>query len=114
MNPVHRAWVLEKVHALLSSALTGLGVNHNKPINVMMIAMYKGQVVEYHKNIRPSCDFFNRVKVKTVDGAQGDETDFLFIDMVNANYTGRIDEGGVKGDRACLRDWMESSKQDGN
>ena len=86
----------------------------------MVIAMYKGQVVEYHKDIQRMidekklpADFFNRVKVKTVDGAQGDETDFLFINMVNANYTGRVGEGGVGGvggDRACLQECLDGKR----
>ncbi|KAF4943151.1 hypothetical protein FSARC_15015 [Fusarium sarcochroum] len=90
-NASHRTGALEKIHALLRSKLTGLGINKGKPITIMLISMYKGQVTEYHKDARRlvdekklHADFFNRVKIKTA------RTDIVFIDFVNANYTGRI------------------------
>ncbi|KAK1762908.1 hypothetical protein QBC33DRAFT_581402 [Phialemonium atrogriseum] len=94
-NTVHLAWTLRQVRAIIESELTGLGRNNGKPVDVLVVAFYKAQALEYQKAIKAMVDHgqlpkdvYGRVKVKTLDVAQGDEADFVFVDFVTVSHPG--------------------------
>ncbi|KAL6360438.1 hypothetical protein LRP88_06144 [Fusarium phalaenopsidis] len=75
VNKMHKTWILEHVGRILDSGLTGLGENSGKPIDILIIALYRAQVTEFQRAIKSlidqgrfSKDTLNRLKVKTLDG----------------------------------------------
>ncbi|RMJ04652.1 hypothetical protein CDV36_014676 [Fusarium kuroshium] len=95
INKIHKAWILEHVGNILDSGLTGLGENSGKPVNILVIALYRAQVTELLMEIKSlinqgrfSKDILTRLKVKTLDDAQGDEADIVFVDYVAVNHPG--------------------------
>ncbi|KAI9158793.1 hypothetical protein HJFPF1_06791 [Paramyrothecium foliicola] len=62
---------------------------------ILVVALYKAQVVAYQRALRQmvkdrqlSEDDSARIKVKTIDDAQGDEADFVFVDFVTTSHQG--------------------------
>ncbi|EEU44747.1 uncharacterized protein NECHADRAFT_84818 [Fusarium vanettenii 77-13-4] len=95
INKMHKTWMLEHVGHLLDSGLTGLGENSGKPIDILVIALYKAQVTELRMEIKSlisqgrfAKDILTRLKVKTLDDAEGDEADIVFVDYVAVNHPG--------------------------
>ncbi|RSL62753.1 hypothetical protein CEP53_004661 [Fusarium sp. AF-6] len=95
INKMHKTWILEHVGRILDSGLTGRGENSEKPINILVVAFYKAQVTELLIEIKSlinqgrfSKDILTRLKVKTLDDAQGDEADIVFVDYVAVNHPG--------------------------
>ncbi|RSM14479.1 hypothetical protein CDV31_005368 [Fusarium ambrosium] len=95
INKMHKTWILDHVKRILGSDLTGLGRNSGKPINILVMAMYKAQVTEFQIAIKHlisqghiSKDTLTRLKVKTLDDSQGDEADIVFVDYVTVSHPG--------------------------
>ncbi|KAL7929424.1 hypothetical protein V8C35DRAFT_315601 [Trichoderma chlorosporum] len=94
-NAAHRKWTLKQALAIINSGLKGLGKNESKPADVLIIALYKAQALEY-QNMRKEMvdkgeatkDVYRRIKIKTLDEAQGDEADFVFVDFVVVTHPG--------------------------
>ncbi|KAI8657621.1 CCHC-type domain-containing protein [Fusarium keratoplasticum] len=75
INKMYKIWILEHVGHILGSGLTGLRGNSGKPIDILIIALYRAQVTEFQRAIKSLIDqgrfpkdTLNRLKVKTLDG----------------------------------------------
>ncbi|KAJ3525389.1 hypothetical protein NM208_g11660 [Fusarium decemcellulare] len=79
--------------------LTRLGKNADKPMDILIMAFYKAQAMEYERKKREitdtgglTKDFARLIKIKTLDEAQGDEAGFVFVDYVAASFPGFLGE----------------------
>ncbi|KAL2129762.1 hypothetical protein VTI74DRAFT_7332 [Chaetomium olivicolor] len=91
-NPTHAAWVLARVHELL----TDPGFKHaqrDEPGTVLIISPYKKAFNEYKKAIKTLPVWAQkRVEARTVDVVQGHEADFVFLDLVKDKSTRFLDD----------------------
>ncbi|KAI6769752.1 hypothetical protein HG530_004381 [Fusarium avenaceum] len=99
VNSTLAKWIMEQVKLLLKSKLMGVGKNAQKPITVLVVAAYKEQVVDLKmrfldlaRELDLDDEQRSRVRFKTVDNSQGDEADFVFIDLVATTTPGFVTE----------------------
>ncbi|WAO93930.1 AAA-12 domain-containing protein [Fusarium falciforme] len=110
---MYKTWILEHVGHILDSGVTGLGENSGKPIDILIIALYRAQVTEFQRAIKSLIDqgrfpkdTLNHLKVKTVDGerrrlrrndspqarsvcvSQDDEAVIVFVDYLTVSHPG--------------------------
>ncbi|RDA90661.1 hypothetical protein CP533_6825 [Ophiocordyceps camponoti-saundersi (nom. inval.)] len=93
-NPVHHEWVLAQVQLLLQDeSFTGSGKGKVGKGKVMIAAPYRTAVRQYHSRVKtwPE-EWQDRVEVLTVDKAQGNEADFVFLDLVRTERPGFMDD----------------------
>ncbi|PFH62770.1 hypothetical protein XA68_11993 [Ophiocordyceps unilateralis] len=91
-NPVHHKWVLEQVQRLLQDdsfeTVTGTGSG-----TVMIATPYSTAVRQYHASVKKWPEQWqNRVEVLTVDRAQGNQADVVFLDLVRTTKAGFMDD----------------------
>ncbi|KAF4460237.1 Nonsense-mediated mRNA decay 1 [Fusarium albosuccineum] len=99
VNKTHITWVLDRLSQIAKEKLTGLGKNADKPMDIMILAFYEAQAMEYERkkremtdNGRLTKDFARLIRIKTFDDAQGDEADFVFVDYVAVSFPGFLGE----------------------
>ncbi|KAF4583045.1 nonsense-mediated mRNA decay protein 1 [Ophiocordyceps camponoti-floridani] len=91
-NPVHHKWVMEQVQLLLQDesfvTVTGEGAG-----TIMIATPYSTSVRQYAASVKnwPQ-EWQNRVEVLTVDKAQGNQADAVFLDLVRTTKAGFMDE----------------------
>ncbi|KAF5022228.1 hypothetical protein F66182_5743 [Fusarium sp. NRRL 66182] len=96
-NKLHRRYTISKVRKLLDAKLVGVGKNSGKPMNILATTLYKSQATllkqDFDKLVEDhdlSIEDRRLVKVCTLDEAQGDEADVVFVDTVLTSNTGFI------------------------
>ncbi|QPC77701.1 hypothetical protein HYE68_008453 [Fusarium pseudograminearum] len=92
VNVTHAKWIIQQALSLVQSGLTGVGKNSGKPLTVLVVAAYKQQVCELRqilldktRELNLNAVDVNRIRLRTIDNAQGDEADFVFYDMVTTS-----------------------------
>jgi regulator of nonsense transcripts 1 len=91
-NPKHQEIVMEQVDSLLQDrAFTQ--VDGTTPGTIMIISPYREAVFHYQGAVNKSVSkqLKRRVQVRTVDTAQGQEADVVFIDMANDHTTAHVE-----------------------
>ncbi|RCI13797.1 hypothetical protein L249_8288 [Ophiocordyceps polyrhachis-furcata BCC 54312] len=91
-NPAHHEWVLAQVRLLLQDesfdTMTGSGKG-----TVMIATPYSTAVRQYHASVKTWPDEWqDRIEVLTVDKAQGNEADVVFLDLVRTERPGFMDD----------------------
>jgi regulator of nonsense transcripts 1 len=91
-NPMHHLWVLEQVeHLLKDNAFRGLG-QRDEGGTIMIATPYSAAVKQYHAAVKSWPEIWQlRVHVLTVDKAQGNEADVVFLDLVRTTTRGFMD-----------------------
>jgi hypothetical protein len=90
-NPAHHKWILSRAHDLLDDPKF-LSLN-SAPGTVMIQTPYKTAFRQYEAYVKQwSPDKQERVQVVTVDKAQGNQADVVFLDMVRTKSVGFMDE----------------------
>lgn len=90
-NPAHHGWILSEVHGLLDDPRF-LSMD-SSPGKVMIQTPYRTAFRQYEAYVkRWSPEKQQRVQVVTVDKAQGNQADFVFLDMVRTQSVGFMDE----------------------
>lgn len=92
-NPAHHAWLMEHVLLLLKDpnfcSITDAGL----PGTIMVATPYSAAVRHYHsETIRWPQELQDRIEVLTVDKAQGNQADVVFLDMVRTTKPGFMDD----------------------
>lgn len=94
-----RLSVIQQVKSILESDLKGLGRNKDKPVDILILPLYKQQLILYQQALKHMVDTHQlpigvmaHVKAKTLDDAQGDEADFVFGDYVAVSHPGFTSE----------------------
>ncbi|KAI5464175.1 P-loop containing nucleoside triphosphate hydrolase protein [Mariannaea sp. PMI_226] len=92
-NPVHHRWIIQEVRKLLhSSGFLSLD-GDSKPGTIMIETPYSTSERLYLAEVRQwPAEFQDRVKVMTVDKAQGNQADVVFLDMVRTTKAGFMNE----------------------
>ncbi|KAM0258186.1 hypothetical protein ACHAQJ_003954 [Trichoderma viride] len=90
-NPMQHAWVLEQVKRLLDDAkfqsLSG------EPGSIMIQTPYSTAYRQYLGEVKQwPTEWQSRVQVLTVDKAQGNQADVVFLDMVRTSSVGFMDD----------------------
>ncbi|KAM0554196.1 hypothetical protein ACHAPJ_006997 [Fusarium lateritium] len=87
----------EPVHKLLSANLVGVGKNAGKPVDFLCAILYKSQATLLKLDLEMLVDEGilsaadrRRIKVYTLDEAQGDECDIVLVDFVLTGNPGFI------------------------
>ena len=89
LNHTHVSWVITQVsHILGRENLHGVGSNSGNPVTVLVVAMYKAQVLQYLDAAHRRGLDMRRLKIKTLDSAQGDEADIVIGDFVGVHGPG--------------------------
>lgn len=92
-NPVHHQWLLKQVQSLLQDPGFRSTTNKGMPGKVMIQTPYSAAVRQYVAEVRtwlPSWQ--ERVEILTVDKAQGNQADAVFLDMVRTTRAGFMNE----------------------
>ncbi|OAQ68585.1 nonsense-mediated mRNA decay protein 1 [Pochonia chlamydosporia 170] len=92
-NPVHHGWVLSQVENLLQDE--GFRDLRDRETGgaIMIATPYSTAVKEYHAAVKRWPESWqSRVQVLTVDKAQGNEADVVFLDMVRTTTAGFMDD----------------------
>ncbi|KAH6888119.1 P-loop containing nucleoside triphosphate hydrolase protein [Thelonectria olida] len=92
-NPVHHRWILEQTKELLVNQEFRSIDNSDKPGNIMIQTPYSTSERFFFAEVRqwPE-DWQKRVRVMTVDKAQGNQADVVFLDMVRTTKAGFMNE----------------------
>lgn len=92
-NPVHHKWILEQTQKLLADNWFRSVDDYQKPGNIMIQTPYSTSERFYLTEVRqwPE-DWQRRVRVMTVDKAQGNQADVVFLDMVRTTKAGFMNE----------------------
>jgi regulator of nonsense transcripts 1 len=82
-NPKHQEFIMKQVDALLHDRAF-VQIDSSEPGTIMILSPYKAAVQHYEGSIKrlPTRQMKRRVQVRTVDTAQGQEADVVFLDMV--------------------------------
>lgn len=91
-NPSHHKWIVEHVQQLLKDeafvAVDGLARG-----TIMIATPYSTAVREYHAGVKTwPQEWQDRVEVLTVDKAQGNQADVVFLDMVRTTKAGFMED----------------------
>lgn len=92
-NPVHHEWILTQVACLLQDGeFRGLR-DHNAGGTIMIATPYSTAFKQYSARVKTwPTDWQNRIQVLTVDRAQGNEADVVFLDLVRTTVPGFMDD----------------------
>ena len=93
-NPEHHGWLLKQVQRLLADddfrTVTG---SAGEKGTIMIASPYSTAVRQYSAEVRNwPTDWQERVEVLTVDKAQGNQADIVFLDMVRTVKAGFMDD----------------------
>ena len=93
-NSAHAEWVLDRVKEILNNRMI-TNRNGDLPAGILIIPLYAAQVSEYRLRIKKLLnagkwteDDAGRVKVCTLDGAQGHERDISIVDFTQTSEPG--------------------------
>ncbi|PHH88830.1 hypothetical protein CDD83_6988 [Cordyceps sp. RAO-2017] len=95
-NPAHHEWIVRQVRDLLDdenfrSIPDSAGNSHGG--TVMISTPYSGAVRHYHVAVKTwPAELQSRVEVLTVDKAQGNQADIVFLDMVRTIRPGFMED----------------------
>ena len=93
LNPVHHNWLLQHVQKLLRDADFRSITEAMAPGTIMIQTPYRAAMLLYSAEIkRWPKDWQSRVQVVTVDKAQGNQADVVFLDMVRTTSAGFMDD----------------------
>ena len=93
-NSRHQEVVLEHVASLLENR-TFLHTDDSwSPGTIMILSPYKESVIHYQRAVNKLLpkQSRRRVQVRTIDTAQGQEADVVFLDLVNDHPTSHVDD----------------------
>ncbi|KAM0561009.1 hypothetical protein ACHAPJ_003509 [Fusarium lateritium] len=92
-NPSHHAWVMAQTARLLQDSAFQSVTNNHEPGRIMIQTPYSVAMRQYVNEVKqwPS-EWQDRVEVLTVDKAQGNQADVVFLDMVRTTKPGFMDE----------------------
>ncbi|KAF4965320.1 hypothetical protein FSARC_6866 [Fusarium sarcochroum] len=92
-NPSHHAWVMAQTTRLLQDPAFQSVTNTHEPGRIMIQTPYSVAMRQYINEVKqwPS-EWQDRVEVLTVDKAQGNQADVVFLDMVRTTKPGFMDE----------------------
>ncbi|KAG6031690.1 hypothetical protein E4U41_007478 [Claviceps citrina] len=91
-NPVHHQWVLAQAASLLGD--DGFqSIRSGHAATIMIATPYKTAFKQYQAAVKAwPQEWQDRVRVLTVDRAQGSEADVVFLDMVRSRTSGFMDD----------------------
>jgi len=105
----HVSWILTQASFILvREDLHGVGSNPGLPATILVVPMYKAQVLEYLNMARHMRLNMARLKVKTLDSAQGDEADIViggFVGISGPGFTAAAFHTAPITMRACALDF---------
>lgn len=91
-NPAHHKWILGQVQELLADEAF-VSVDGHARGTIMISTPYSTAVREYHAGVKKwRQEWQDRVEVLTVDKAQGNQADVVFLDMVRTTKAGFMDD----------------------
>lgn len=91
-NPTHHNWLLESVEALLQDSNFQSVTNPGAGGTIMIQTPYSAAVRQYHSAVKQwPAEWQSRVSVLTVDKAQGNQADVVYLDMVRTAAAGFMD-----------------------
>jgi len=92
-NWAHQVLVMEQVEVLLHDP-DFLQIGSDEPGTIMILSPYKSATQHYQGQVNrfPTQEMKRRVQVRTVDTAQGQEADVVFLDMVRKYGTAHMDD----------------------
>ena len=92
-NPIHHRWVIGHVRALLQDPHFRSLSDERKSGTIMIQTPYNASVREYAAEVKGwAAEWQDRVEVLTVDKAQGNQSDVVFLDTVRTSKAGFMDE----------------------
>ncbi|KAH7158042.1 P-loop containing nucleoside triphosphate hydrolase protein [Dactylonectria estremocensis] len=92
-NPAHHKWLVEQVQKLLGDPEFRCITDNNIPGSVMIQTPYAAAVRMYLAEVKQwPQEWQDRVEVMTVDKAQGNQADVVFLDMVRTTTAGFMNE----------------------
>ncbi|KAF9771593.1 hypothetical protein IL306_010742 [Fusarium sp. DS 682] len=92
-NPVNHRWVLAEVATLLQDPSFRSITDIRQPGRVMIQTPYSVSMRQYSHAVKQwPIEWQERVEVLTVDKAQGNQADVVFLDMVRTTKPGFMDE----------------------
>ncbi|KAK7402852.1 hypothetical protein QQX98_011382 [Neonectria punicea] len=92
-NPAHHKWVIDQVQNLLRDPEFRSITDMNVPGNVMIQTPYSSAVRQYLAEVKQwPQEWQDRIEVMTVDKAQGNQADVVFLDMVRTTKAGFMNE----------------------
>ncbi|KAJ3520073.1 hypothetical protein NM208_g13870 [Fusarium decemcellulare] len=92
-NPAHHNWIIEQVQKLLQDPEFRSVTDASVPGTIMIQTPYRTAVHQYLVETKQwPTDWQDRVAVVTVDKAQGNQADVVFLDMVRTTKAGFMNE----------------------
>ncbi|KAK5998801.1 Protein ZGRF1-like protein [Cladobotryum mycophilum] len=92
-NPTHHNWLMDQVQTLLADPKFRSISNPEKLGSILIEAPYRTAFRKYQDEVKKwHKDFQERVQVLTVDKAQGNQADVVFLDMVRTKTVGFMDD----------------------
>ncbi|KAF4433117.1 atp-dependent helicase [Fusarium austroafricanum] len=92
-NPAHHGWVMDQVARLLQDPLFRSVTDNRQLGRVMIQTPYSVSMRQYVTAVKQwPVEWQERVEVLTVDKAQGNQADVVFLDMVRTTKPGFMDE----------------------
>lgn len=92
-NPAHHNWVVSEVKKLLTDSKFKSLTDPTKPGTIMIQVPYSTAVRQYLAEVKQwPTEWQERVEVMTVDKAQGNQADVVFLDMVRTTKAGFMNE----------------------
>ncbi|KAF4975962.1 hypothetical protein FZEAL_7314 [Fusarium zealandicum] len=92
-NPAHHKWVMERVGELLQDPSFRSVTDARLPGTIMVEAPYSSAVRQYVAEAKQwPTEWQERVEIVTVDKAQGNQADVVFLDMVRTTRAGFMNE----------------------
>lgn len=92
-NTQHQEWVMARIKELLADDKFRRVDDTDKPGNIMIIAAYQAAISHYKVLVRDLDQSVQaRVDIRTVDTAQGHQSDVVFLDMVRTRGPGFMDD----------------------
>jgi hypothetical protein len=93
---MHVQWTMARVKEILKDkSLTGVGVNANRGVRILILPFYKAQVQHYLIEIQKlkdskelSGDDVQRIRVLTLDSSLGDQEDIVIGDLSQTDVPG--------------------------
>ncbi|KAF5019908.1 hypothetical protein F66182_8070 [Fusarium sp. NRRL 66182] len=92
-NPAHHQWIIAQAARLLRDPGFQSAADAREPGRMMIITPYSVAMRHYLSEVKQwSLEWQERVEVLTVDKAQGNQADVVFLDMVRTTKAGFMDE----------------------
>ncbi|KAM0439593.1 hypothetical protein ACHAPT_000685 [Fusarium lateritium] len=92
-NPAHHNWVVEQVKKMLADPNFKSVTDSKKPGTIMIQVPYSTAMRQYMSEVKQwPTEWQHRVEVMTVDKAQGNQADVVFLDMVRTTKAGFMNE----------------------